>query len=167
MLTILQYECAAFIVDSWMADVAHGRTNIAPSKIPWDLMRALITESYGGKIDDAGDYQSLSDLVDSLLTPAAFEVDHKIVQAAPARKAEEYTEGDGSLTAPEGNEMTEFMEWVNRLPEREPPTYLGLPANAEKVLLVGHGQKTITNLRKITEILDESEQLAEEVDSKA
>jgi dynein heavy chain 1 len=45
------------------------------------------------------------------------------------------------------------------LPEREPPTYLGLPANAEKLLLVGQGRSMIQNLGKITELLDESEQI--------
>jgi dynein heavy chain 1 len=58
--------------------------------------------------------------------------------------------------------MKEFMSWVNKLPEREPPTYLGLPANAEKLLLVGHGKKMIENLAKITELLDEGEQMMAE-----
>ena len=57
------------------------------------------------------------------------------------------------------------MEWVNRLPEREPPTYLGLPANAEKLLLVGQGKKMIANLAKITDILEEGEQLMAEAET--
>lgn len=145
-----------------MDAVANGRTNIAPVKIPWDLIRNLITETYGGKIDNDADFKQLSQLVNSILTPEAFENDHKLVKAAPREEAEFYSEGDGSLAVPEGNEMKDFMKWVNRLPEREPPTYLGLPANAEKLLLVGHGRSTITNLAKITEILDENEQLTEE-----
>ena len=150
-----------------MDAVAHGRTNIAPLKIPWDLIRTLITETYGGKIDNEGDFKQLSGLVDSFMTPAAFEVDHKLVESASRQEAEVYTEGEGSLTVPEGNEMKDFMEWINKLPEREPPTYLGLPANAEKLLLVGHGQKTIENLKRITGILDESEQLATEAEAAA
>lgn len=53
--------------------------------------------------------------------------------------------------------MPEFMAWVNKLPEREPPTYLGLPANAEKLLLVDHGKVMIDNLDTITGILEEGE----------
>lgn len=102
--------------------------------------------------------------MNSFLTPEAFESDHKLVNVAPREEAEFYSEGDGSLTVPEGNEMKDFMEWVNRLPEREPPTYLGLPANAEKLLLVGHGRDTIANLVKITELLDETEQLTDEAE---
>jgi dynein heavy chain 1 len=147
-----------------MDAVAKGRTNVAPVKIPWDLIRSLITETYGGKIDNEGDWKQLSELVNTFLTPEAFEDDHKLVKGAPQDEADLYTEGDGSLTVPEGNEMKDFIEWVNRLPEREPPTYLGLPANAEKLLLVGHGRETIANLARITEILDESEQLSAEAD---
>lgn len=159
-----QYECAAYIIDTWMDAVANGRTNIAPVKIPWDLIRTLITETYGGKVDDEADFKQLSQLVNSFLTPQAFEHDHKLVRGAPREEAEFYSEGDGSLIVPEGNEMKDFMEWVNRLPEREPPTYLGLPANAEKLLLVGHGRNILANLAKITEILDETEQLTEEAE---
>ncbi len=147
--------------------VAHGRTNIAPQKIPWDLIRVLITESYGGKIDNVGDFKLLSTLVDSFMTPAAFELDHKLVDGGTGKATKTQAGGVGSLTVPEGNTMEEFMQWVNRLPEREPPMFLGLPSNAEKLLLVEHGQNTIVNLRKITEILDESEQLATEAETVA
>lgn len=148
-----------------MDTVANGRTNVAPVKIPWALIRTLITETYGGKVDNEGDFQQLSELVESFMTPEAFEDDYKLVKGVPRNEANEYTEGDGSLTVPEGNEMRDFMDWVNRLPEREPPTYLGLPANAEKMLLVGHGRTTIENLAKITEILGESEQLSADAES--
>ena len=136
-----------------MGLVAQNRTNIAPTKIPWELIRTLITETYGGKVDNEDDFKQLGDLVDQTFVPAAFEQDHKLVQAGPEG-------GDDSLVVPEGNEMKDFVAWVNDLPEREPPTYLGLPANAEKLLLVGYGKRTIQSMVKITEILEESEQLS-------
>ena len=147
-----------------MDAVANGRTNIAPVKIPWDLLRILITETYGGKVDNEADLNQLSELVNSLFTPDAFEIDYKLVKGAPKEEAEFYSEGDGSLTVPEGNDIKDFKEWVDGLPEREPPTYLGLPANAEKLLLVAHGRNTIANLVKIAEVLDESEQLTAEAE---
>ncbi|KAL6719365.1 dynein heavy chain [Lecanora helva] len=154
------YECAAFIIDTWISTAAANRTNIAPQKIPWDLLRTLITETcYGGKIDNAEDFAQLSHLVHTFLTPDAFEEDHRLVQPPPREEAAVYTEGDGSLTVPEGNDMKHFMEWVNRLPEREPPTYLGLPANAEKLLLVGDGKRTIENLKRVMEVLEDIEEV--------
>ena len=97
----------------------------------------------------------LSQLVDSFLIPEAFDDDHKLVHGTPDSEGGE----DGGLTVPGGTSVRAFMEWVKRLPEREPPIYLGLPANAEKLLLVGHGKNIIGDLAKIVEILDEGEQL--------
>ncbi|KAL8837946.1 MAG: hypothetical protein Q9170_002318 [Blastenia crenularia] len=158
------YECAAFIIDTWMDTTAHGRTNIAPVKMPWELLRILITETYGGKIDDEEDFKQLGDIVKQCMTPTAFEDGHKLVEGARGQEAEMYSEGDGGLTVPEGTTMPDFMKWVNGLPEREPPTYLGLPANAEKLLLVGHGKTTIANVARLSEMLEEGEQLASEAE---
>ncbi|KAJ2976789.1 hypothetical protein NQ176_g4738 [Zarea fungicola] len=65
------YECSAFIIDTWLDNVAGNRTNIAPQNIPWDMIRYLVTETYGGKVDDEGDFALLRQLVHQMLTPAA------------------------------------------------------------------------------------------------
>lgn len=135
-----------------------GRSNIAPANLPWDMLRTLITETYGGKIDNESDFALLTSLVSTILTPAAYEIGHKLVEATPGYIVSE-DGADDSLTVPSGTGLKEYMEWVNKLPEREPPTYLGLPANAEKLLLVGLGRSMIGNLGKITEMLDEGEQI--------
>lgn len=131
--------------------MAGNRTNIAPQNMPWDMIRYLVTETYGGKIDDEGDFKLLGQLVSSLLTPAAFEVDHKLVDGP-----------DGGLLVPSGTSLQDFAAWIHQLPEREPPTYLGLPANAEKLLLVGLGRSLIGDLGRVTELLDQGEQLVTE-----
>lgn len=112
------------------------------------MIRYLVTETYGGKIDDEGDFGLLGKLVASLLTPAAYDVDHKLVDGP-----------DGGLQVPAGTRLDDFMAWIHRLPEREPPTYLGLPANAEKLLLVGQGRSLVKDLARVTELLDQGEQL--------
>lgn len=129
--------------------------------MPWDLLRTLVTETYGGKIDDDGDFEQLSQLVHGILTPAAFDQGHKLVEGVQGEEGGAYTEGEGDLTVPDGTRMKDFMQWVNHLPEREPPTWLGLPANAEKLLLVGHGKKMIANVAQITELLEGEELMAE------
>lgn len=125
--------------------------------MPWDLIRTLIVESiYGGKIDDEEDLQLLQQLVNKVLQPEAYEEDYKLVDSTG-------TEGSGGgLTVPSGTSMTGYIRWVNDLPEREPPTYLGLPENAEKLLLVGQGQRMISDLSKVRDILDEGEHLMAE-----
>lgn len=135
-----------------------GRSNIAPANLPWDMLRTLITETYGGKIDSESDFSLLTSLVSSILTPAAYEIGHKLVEATPGYIVSE-DGADDSLTVPSGTGLKEYMEWVNKLPEREPPTYLGLPSNAEKLLLVGLGREMIGDLRRVTELLDEGEEI--------
>lgn len=91
------------------------------------------------------------------MTPAAYDIGHRLVEGVSGDDSE-----IGSLVVPSGTTMKDFMDWVKKLPEREPPTYLGLPANAEKLLLVGQGRSMIQNLGKITEMLDEGEQIMAE-----
>ena len=110
-------------------------------------------------MDDEADFAELSSLVQRILTLDAFDDDYKLVAGGQNRQGNDVAENDRGLLVPTGTRMIDFTEWVERLPEREPPTYLGLPANAEKLLLVGHGQTTIENVARITEILEEGEQL--------
>ncbi|RMZ70649.1 dynein heavy chain [Pyrenophora seminiperda CCB06] len=152
------YECCSFIIDTWVDTVAQGRSNIAPTKIPWEMLRILITEMYGGKIDDAEDWSILASLVDACMTPAAFEDKFMIV------KETEHSEG---LELPSSTSWKDFMGWVNDLPEREPPTYLGLPANAEKLLLVGQANNMVGGLKKVIEMLDEGEHVMAEAEVEA
>lgn len=56
-----------------------------------------------------------------------------------------------------GTSKSDFIEWVNALPEREPPTYLGLPTNAEKLLLESHAEEMLRNTRLVMNVLDEGE----------
>ncbi|KAL1605495.1 dynein heavy chain [Nothophoma quercina] len=150
------YECCSFIVDTWIDNVAQGRSNIAPAKIPWEMITTLITEMYGGKIDNQDDWNTLASIVQECMTPAAFEENFKIV------KDTEHSEG---LELPSSTGWKDFMQWVNDLPEREPPTYLGLPANAEKLLLVGQAKEMVGNLKRVVEMLDEGEQIMAEAES--
>ena len=127
-----------------MQTIAQGRTNVAPHKLPWDLLRSLITEIYGGKIDDEDDIQTLRDIVNRVMDPSAYETDHRLV----------HIDGrDPELEVPAGTTLSDFRAWIGKLPEREPPTYLGLPANAEKLLLIEHGRCMIEDLAKTTGML--------------
>ncbi|KAK9422351.1 putative Dynein heavy chain [Seiridium unicorne] len=146
------YECSAFIIDTWLEMVAQARSNIDPKNIPWDMIRSLVRITYGGKIDDEGDYQVLDNLVDRILNMDAFEHEHKLV---------EDTESNALVVPSDGN-FQAFMTWINKLPEREPPTYLGLPANAEKLLLAAQSMDVISQTRDIGQKLDEGEQLMDD-----
>lgn len=111
------------------------------------MIRYLVTETYGGKIDDEGDFDQLRSLVHTFLTPAAYDIGHKLVSSP---------EGE-DLVVPSGTSVADFTAWIQKLPEREPPTYLGLPADAEKLLLVGLGRRLVGDLRRVGDLLDEGE----------
>ena len=83
------------------------------------------------------------------MTPHAYNDGHKLVEGG---------ETGGDLIVPEGTSMRTFRDWVDALPEREPPTYLGLPMNAEKLLLVGLGKGVMEDLRRVGEGIEDGEQ---------
>lgn len=116
----------------------------------------------------------LSSLVASIFTPAAFEEGHSLSLALPPTTPKQGVSEEGEdsdelklLQVPQGTAKKEFVDWVNRLPEREPPTYLGLEANAEKLLLVAHADEMGRNLKRVLEVLDEGESVMAEAEAEA
>lgn len=149
------YDCSATIIQWWTDSVARGRSNVAPRSIPWEMLRELISEMYGGKVDDAADFQELRMLVEKTMTAEAFEEGFNLIGEVA---------GDTSIGVPlpGGTLKKDFIQWVKELPEREPPTYLGLPANAEKLLLVAHAEEMLKNLKTVMGVLDEGEHVMAE-----
>lgn len=123
------------------------------------MLRTLTTEMYGGKIDDEGDFKTLNKLVTGFLTPAAFEENYNIIKDIQPTGPQ--AEGQ-VLALPSGTGWRDFTDWVRNLPEREPPTYLGLPSNAEKILLVGQANEMVRKVALIMNMLDEGEQVMAE-----
>ncbi|SPN99639.1 probable dynein heavy chain, cytosolic [Cephalotrichum gorgonifer] len=144
------YECSAFIIDTWIDSAAQNRSNIAPQNIPWAILRHLVTETYGGKIDSEHDAALLQSLVTTLLTPAAYDAGHRLKLSEEAEDAP---------VVPEGTSFKTYMEWIQALPEREPPSYLGLPGNAEKMLLVGLAGRLVGGVGKVNGLLEDVESL--------
>ncbi|KAG9288876.1 hypothetical protein G9A89_001252 [Geosiphon pyriformis] len=135
-------------IDAWLDQVAQNRTNISPDKIPWDALRTLITTSgYGGRIDNEFDKRVLESFVNSLFTSEAYDLDYALVES----------EDGNTLTIPEGTEMKDFLKWVNNLPDREPPAWLGLPGNAERVLATTQGLAMLVKVRKMKSLSDDEE----------
>ncbi|KAK4963385.1 dynein heavy chain [Elasticomyces elasticus] len=149
------YDCSAFVIQWWTDYSARGRSNVAPRSIPWEMLRVLVATMYGGKIDDAEDMAQLQGLVDKALTAEAFEEGFNLIGEVA---------GDAAIgiALPAGTTKKDFTQWVTELPEREPPTYLGLPANAEKLLLVAEAEEMLKNLRTVMNVLDEGEHIMAE-----
>ena len=72
----------------------------------------------------------------------SFDADFVLVPADP-------TAGTPALVAPEGSRRDTFLQWVATLPDSQPPTWLGLPSNAEMVLLTTVARNLAADMLKL------------------
>ncbi|XP_013140288.1 PREDICTED: dynein heavy chain, cytoplasmic [Papilio polytes] len=61
------------------------------------------------------------------------------------------------ITMPDGNRRDHFLKWIEDLSDRQTPSWLGLPNNAEKVLLTTQGSDLVSKLLKMQQLEDEEE----------
>ncbi|XP_046843318.1 cytoplasmic dynein 1 heavy chain 1-like isoform X2 [Xenia sp. Carnegie-2017] len=138
-------------IDTWLDISSQGRTNISPDKVPWDALRTLLTQAiYGGRIDNEFDQRLLSSFVNRLFTVSSFESDFPLVLDADGVKGK-------NVNMPDGIRREQFVQWTEKLPDSQSPSWLGLPNNAEKLLLTVQGQALTTKLLKMQNIDDEEE----------
>ena len=50
-----------------------------------------------------------------------------------------------AIPMPQETAKSKYLDWVKQLPANEKPTWLGLPDNAEKVLLISEGLTSISS----------------------
>ncbi|KAI9501195.1 dynein heavy chain [Coemansia spiralis] len=142
------FACALATVDCWIDRAAQGKGNVDPARIPWDAIRTLLTESvYGGRIDNEFDQHVLETFVNKWFCADAYGAEFALVDNTD----------DGQLLAPEGTMFEDFIRWCHKLPEHEPPTWLGLPANAEMLLLIQKGQRLIGDVRRLRSLMDDDD----------
>lgn len=139
-------------LDTWIDSTAMGRTNLPPEKVPWDALVTLLSQSiYGGKIDNDFDQRLLSSFLSKLFTAHSFEADFALVANVDA------SNGQRHITMPDGTRRDHFLKWIEGLTDRQTPSWLGLPNNAEKVLLTTRGTDLISKLLKMQQLEDDDE----------
>ncbi|XP_023254112.1 cytoplasmic dynein 1 heavy chain 1-like [Seriola lalandi dorsalis] len=85
---------------------------------------------YGGRIDNEFDQRLLITFLDRIFTKGSFDSEFKLALKVDGHK---------DIKMPDGIRREEFMHWVEMLPDTQTPSWLGLPSNAEKVLLTTQG----------------------------
>ncbi|RZC33924.1 Dynein heavy, DHC N2, AAA 9 and/or MT domain containing protein [Asbolus verrucosus] len=146
-------------LDTWIDATAMGRTNLPPEKVPWDALVTLLSQSiYGGKIDNDFDQRLLHSFLNKLFTPKSFESDFALVA-----NIDNGPNGNRHITMPDGTRRDHFLKWIESLADRQTPAWLGLPNNAEKVLLTTRGTDLVSKLLKMQQLEDDDE-LAYSVD---
>uniref|UniRef100_A0A8C7FEC4 Cytoplasmic dynein 1 heavy chain 1 n=1 Tax=Oncorhynchus kisutch TaxID=8019 RepID=A0A8C7FEC4_ONCKI len=144
-------------VDTWLDDTAKGRQNISPDKIPWAALKTLMAQSiYGGRIDNEFDQRLLNTFLDRIFTTGSFDSEFKLAFKVDGHK---------DIKMPDGIRREEFMHWVEMLPDTQTPSWLGLPSNAEKVLLTTQGTDMMGKMLKM-QMLEDEDDLAYEKETK-
>ncbi|XP_044735865.1 dynein heavy chain, cytoplasmic isoform X10 [Chrysoperla carnea] len=139
-------------LDTWIEATSMGRTNLPPEKVPWDALVTLLSQSiYGGKIDNDFDQRLLHSFLTKLFTPRSFETDFPLVINVDGPGDQRH------ITMPDGTRRDHFLKWIESLADRQTPSWLGLPNNAEKVLLTTRGTDLISKLLKMQQLEDDDE----------
>ncbi|XP_043279701.1 dynein heavy chain, cytoplasmic isoform X3 [Venturia canescens] len=145
-------------LDTWIEATAMGRTNLPPEKVPWDALVTLLSQCiYGGKIDNDFDQRLLASFLRKLFTPRSFESDFALVANVDGAAAATGQASQRHITMPDGNRRDHFLKWIESLLDRQTPSWLGLPNNAEKVLLTTRGTDLVSKLLKMQQLEDEDE----------
>jgi dynein heavy chain 1 len=135
-------------LDYWIDSQAQGRSNLAPEKIPWIAIRTLLAQTvYGGKIDNDFDQRLLNSFLEQLFTEKSFDPEFKLVHHSRSDQQ--------SLVIPDGTSKAQFAKWVDNLPATESPLWLGLPENAETLLLSKKGQSMLRKLLKLQTMVED------------
>ncbi|TXT09077.1 hypothetical protein VHUM_02551 [Vanrija humicola] len=142
------FDAAFKTIDSWINELAKGKANVDPAKIPWVALRTLLKEAiYGGRIDSDYDQRVLDAFVDSVFTVRAYDPDFALVHLDKR-----------PLLIPEGTQMQQFIAWAQALPEHEPPSWLSLPDTAERVIAAAQGGAAMVKLRKMRTTEDDEDE---------
>ncbi|XP_007951321.1 cytoplasmic dynein 1 heavy chain 1 [Orycteropus afer afer] len=145
-------------VDTWLDDTAKGRQNISPDKIPWSALKTLMAQSiYGGRVDNEFDQRLLNTFLERLFTTRSFDSEFKLACKVDGHK---------DIQMPDGIRREEFVQWVELLPDTQTPSWLGLPNNAERVLLTTQGVDMISKMLKMQMLEDEDDLAYAEAEKK-
>ena len=121
-------------IDQWLEIVGKGRSNISPEQIPWKAIGTLLSQAiYGGKMDNPFDQKLLDSFLQKLFNPSTF--DSSFTLAEP--------EGSTKIQVPDGTKVGIYKDWIQQLPQIQKPSFMGLPDNAETVLLTSKGRDLI------------------------
>lgn len=136
-----------------------SRNNIDINKIPWDAFKTILIENlYGGKIDNEYDSKILVSLVEMFFTPESFDSSYPLFRTEDP--------GEAILKMPDGIKFSQFLNWVEKMPDLESPTWSGLPPNVEKLLKSSQTARAVSELHKLQDVNEEEVTLEKKKEEK-
>uniref|UniRef100_A0A7E4ZT92 Dynein heavy chain, cytoplasmic n=1 Tax=Panagrellus redivivus TaxID=6233 RepID=A0A7E4ZT92_PANRE len=131
-------------LDHAVDSVALGRSNLSPDKLPWQTLRTIFSQCiYGGKIDNRFDQTLLDCFLARLFSAKAFDNDFVLINNVDGKST--------PLRIPEAKSRDQLFQWANDIKQLQMPSWIGLPNNAEKVLLTDRGQELLRNMLKMSD----------------
>jgi len=104
------------VIDSLVED-----KKVDPDKLPWDAIQETFCKGvFGGRVTKPADQEVLEKLVNSIFVSKCFDVGFKLVDI------------EDSPCLPDGSSKEECFDWINSLPSKTPPTWVGLDGSAEE-----------------------------------
>lgn len=133
-------KAAVETIDQWMTEESKGRTNLPADKIPFSALQTLLSKAiYGGRVDNIIDERLLESFVKSVFCEEAFG-NFELVPAS---------DGCPAIVVPERTKRADFLKWIQDLPTTQLPIWIGLPNNAERVLMTVRSRKLTSNMLKL------------------
>jgi dynein cytoplasmic 1 heavy chain len=141
----VDFQNAVDALDEWIDRVARGRANVKPSELPWQAIQALCESIiYGGRVDNPFDQQRLEAFVHELFSEKSFGLNFALCSTVSGASGSEKL--SPLLTMPDVNNYDGFHKWIESLPDTTTPEMLGLPKNAEIMLLMRQGRHIMSEL---------------------
>ncbi|CAF0789670.1 unnamed protein product [Didymodactylos carnosus] len=149
----LRFACDT--IDQWI------KTNNDPESkklIAWDALKYLISSCiYGGRLDNSFDQCLLAAFVSKLFSEETLSPTYPLIKDDASAF---------SIPMPQHTTKAQSLAWVDQLSTNERPTWLGLPDNAETVLLISESNKFTADLLKCEQSEETSTDLDLDGDSK-
>jgi len=153
-------RCVITCIDEWLDSMGQGREVVDPDSIPWDALKALVSQSiFGGKIDNEFDLKILQSLVDYFFCKESFNMDYPLFESMDV-------DPNSRLTIPEHKQYAQFSDWIKQLPDVESPAWSGLPLNVEKLNRIRESSRLMMNTKLIQGTEDDEIQGAAQLGEK-
>ena len=151
------FRNAADAIDSWVDRASNGRSNLAPDRIPWEAIRELVALCYGGRIDNEFDELALRSLLQRFFCKEAFGLDYSLVFVDSQAEGSSPPSSSPPIVVPEGRTAKAFSEWIAALPDSQLPAWIGLPPDADMLLLKTRGTVMLEGWLHLQNFADEQD----------